>query len=344
MTLKGELCDNYISLIEEDMAENLFSTERISSGSGNMKNLSYKEKDTVLSKGNKYEYLSENIYYQYIKLNQSASCSTMLKMPHGFVQMIFCINGSCRYKKCANDLSRDFEIESQHHNIIYFGNQEVEVQISPKDTFEGLAIYIKLSHFSKYTLPHFPKLEEFHHQISLCKRGICQLSKKNLSLNHKLALGLHQLLEERTPEATRYYFVEAKVAELLMLQWSFLIKKECLLENIPLKEKEIEKMYQVKNILINNMHKDLTLKSIAHDVGTNEYNLKKHFKIVFGETVFGFLHGYKMEIAKSRLLDPKLKISELAEKLGYKHATHFSAAYKKHFGELPRPRKTKAIS
>jgi AraC-like DNA-binding protein len=48
-----------------------------------------------------------------------------------------------------------------------------------------------------------------------------------------------------------------------------------------------------------------------------------------------------MGIAKTRLLDPKLKISDIAEKLGYKHATHFSAAYKKHFGELPRPRNTK---
>lgn len=343
MTLNGENRSNFTSLIEEEIKTDHYKFNQNHSGSTTVKNLSYNERESVLSNGTVYEYLSENIYYQYLKLNPSVSCSSIVKMPADFVQMIFCINGHCSYVCKKGDKSA-FEIESQHHNIVYFGHQEVEVHISPSEIFEAITVYIKISHFEKYTLPQFPRLEEFHHQISLCKKGICQLSQKNLSLNHKLALGLHQLLEERTPEATRYYFVEAKVAELLMLQWSFLVKKEKKLNTVALKAEEIEKMYLVKNILTNTMRGDLTLKNIAHEVGTNEYNLKKHFKIVFGKTVFGFLHSYKMEIAKTRLLDPKIKISDLAEKLGYKHATHFSAAYKKHFGELPRPNKKLSIS
>src|SRR5690606_35505301 len=143
---------------------NLYTSKQVANGSG--KDLSYKEKDTKLCNGARYEYLSENIYDQYVKINQSTPCSSFLKMPSGFVQMIFCINGTCRYK-CIDDHNCEFEIESQHHNMVYFRNQLVEVHITPNEIFEGLAIYIRLSHFTKYTLPLFPKLEEFHHQISL---------------------------------------------------------------------------------------------------------------------------------------------------------------------------------
>jgi AraC-like DNA-binding protein len=78
----------------------------------------------------------------------------------------------------------------------------------------------------------------------------------------------------------------------------------------------------------------MTLRELAHEVGANDYNQRKHFKLVYGQTVFGFLHDYKMEIAKAILLDPTIKISDLSEQLGYKHATRFSVTFKKHFRHL----------
>ncbi len=288
--------------------------------------------------GSGYEYLSENIYYRYVKMDKKVAQTTLLNMPADFAQMVFCLSGKCKYvvRKVP---SLFFEIEGRHHNMVYFGNQEVELQVSPLEKFEGVVIYIKHTHFKKFFIPQVARLKEFHNQIDMCGDGLCLLSNTNLPLNYKLALALHQLIEVDEPEETRYHFVEAKVIELLMLQWAILIRKEKKMVTIPLKEEEIEKMYMVKKLLIHRMNDGLTLKSIAHEVGTNEYHLKKHFKLVFGETVFGFLHSYKMEMAKTMLLDPLIRISDLAERLGYKHATHFSAAFKKHFGHLPRERR-----
>jgi len=271
-------------------------------------------------------------------MDKKVAQNTLLNMPPDFVQMVFCLNGSCKYMVKKNP-SLCFELEGQHHNMIYFGNQAVELKVSPLEEFEGVVIYIKHAHFKKYFIPQVPRLKEFHNQIALCGDGLCMLSNTNLPLNYKLALALQQLIEEDEPEETRYHFVEAKVVELLMLQWAILVQKEKKMVSIPLKEEEIEKMYTVKNHLIHRMNEGLTLKSLAHEAGTNEYHLKKHFKLVFGQTVFGFLHSYKMEMAKTMLLDPMIRISDLAERLGYKHATHFSAAFKKHFGHLPRERR-----
>jgi AraC-like DNA-binding protein len=35
------------------------------------------------------------------------------------------------------------------------------------------------------------------------------------------------------------------------------------------------------------------------------------------------------------LINKALTVSEISQKLGYKHATHFTSAFKKHFGYLP---------
>ncbi len=327
--VKSELV--FKSLLEE---ENLF----IGGSGDNLSSSNHKEKEWRFPHGKGYEYLSENIYYRYVKMDKKIAQDTLLNMPPDFVQMVFCLNGSCRYV-VKSDPKLIFELEGQHHNMVYFGNQEVELKVSPLEEFEGVVIYIRHLHFQKYFIPQVPKLKEFHNQISVCKGGLCLLSNTNLPLNYKLALALHQLIEEDEPKETRYHFVEAKVVELLMLQWAILVKKEKKLDTTPLKEEEIEKMYTVKKHLIHRMNDGLTLKSLAHEVGTNEYHLKKHFKQVFGQTVFGFLHSYKMEMAKTMLLDPMIRISELSERLGYKHATHFSAAFKKHFGHLPRERR-----
>ncbi|GAB3894379.1 helix-turn-helix transcriptional regulator [Spirosoma agri] len=52
-------------------------------------------------------------------------------------------------------------------------------------------------------------------------------------------------------------------------------------------------------------------------------------------TVFGYLNQFKMEKAKDLLTAGQTKISAIARSLGYKHATHFTAAFKKYFGFLP---------
>ena len=42
-----------------------------------------------------------------------------------------------------------------------------------------------------------------------------------------------------------------------------------------------------------------------------------------------------MQFAKELLVLGNEKIQVVAEKVGYKHATHFTAAFKKYFGHLP---------
>ena len=67
----------------------------------------------------------------------------------------------------------------------------------------------------------------------------------------------------------------------------------------------------------------------------NEFKLKKGFKQLYGTTVFGYINCLRMNHAGRLLRDHKLLVEEVAGVLGYEHAHHFSAAFKKHFGSKP---------
>ncbi|MEL6535368.1 MAG: AraC family transcriptional regulator, partial [Bacteroidota bacterium] len=63
--------------------------------------------------------------------------------------------------------------------------------------------------------------------------------------------------------------------------------------------------------------------------------LKKGFKTLFGNTVFGYWHVQKMDYARNLLLDDAITVADVAEQVGYKNPQHFSTAFKRHYGVSP---------
>jgi AraC-like DNA-binding protein len=78
-----------------------------------------------------------------------------------------------------------------------------------------------------------------------------------------------------------------------------------------------------------------SLSELARIVGINEYKLKRGFKEVFGNTVFGYLTDARLDIAKNDLLESKKPVADIAAALGYSSLQHFSYAFKKKFGYSP---------
>lgn len=131
--------------------------------------------------------------------------------------------------------------------------------------------------------------------------------------------------------------VEIKAMELIMLMLTQDIESSSKDVTDPTElDEKVQQMYVVRDILLESLADPPSIKKLALTVGTNESHLKSHFKEVFGQTVYGFLKDKRMEKALEMLRDRDLKIVEIAERLGYRHATHFSAAFKKHFGSLPK--------
>jgi AraC-like DNA-binding protein len=106
-------------------------------------------------------------------------------------------------------------------------------------------------------------------------------------------------------------------------------------KDVQLREIDIEKVMMAKRIIETELSQNYTIPQLARKVGTNEQYLKKHFKLLFGKTVFGYILDCKMQKAKQMLKDQDIKVSSISQQLGYKHATHFTTAFKRFFGYVP---------
>ncbi|MCD8489485.1 MAG: AraC family transcriptional regulator [Desertifilum sp.] len=68
---------------------------------------------------------------------------------------------------------------------------------------------------------------------------------------------------------------------------------------------------------------------MARQVGLNDCTLKRGFRQVFGKTVFGYLHEYRLEYARQLLEERRLNVSEVAQKIGFVNRSYFAAAFRK---------------
>jgi AraC-like DNA-binding protein len=134
------------------------------------------------------------------------------------------------------------------------------------------------------------------------------------------------------------HLVEMKVLEFVLLMLMQHRDQDLDVPEEPslMDERILQQMHGAREILLQHLADPPSLRKLALEVGTNESHLKRHFKEAFHQTVYGFVLDKRMEKALELLKDKDLKIGDISEQLGYKHATHFSAAFKKYFGGHPK--------
>lgn len=130
-------------------------------------------------------------------------------------------------------------------------------------------------------------------------------------------------------------YLEAKSIELFLLQVNQL-DQQATARQSKLKPADIERLQAVRDHITLNYNQPCSITGLARMAGINQMKLKSGFKELFNTTVFGYLSDVRMQEAKRLLLDEKLYVSEVADKIGYKHPQHFTAAFRKKFGTLPR--------
>ncbi|MGF1519737.1 MAG: helix-turn-helix transcriptional regulator [Nodosilinea sp.] len=148
---------------------------------------------------------------------------------------------------------------------------------------------------------------------------------------------LQQILNCPYRGLTQQIYLESKVWELLALHL------EQMLQHQPdqprkqtLKPDDIERLHYAKEILKQQLNDPPSLNGLARQVGLNEFTLKQGFRHLFGTTVFGCLHHYRMERAKALLADGRLNVTEVARDVGFTNRGHFAAAFRKKFGINPK--------
>ncbi|MEM9265622.1 MAG: AraC family transcriptional regulator [Cyanobacteria bacterium P01_F01_bin.13] len=145
---------------------------------------------------------------------------------------------------------------------------------------------------------------------------------------------LQQILQWPYQGITRQFYLEAKVLELIALHFSQMLTKP-LTQGKSLIARDIDRVYQARDILIQNMASPPSLPELAKQAQLNERKLKQGFRQVFDNTVFGYLHDHRMEQARQLLQAGQLNIQETARWVGYASRSSFVVAFKKKFQVPP---------
>jgi len=80
---------------------------------------------------------------------------------------------------------------------------------------------------------------------------------------------------------------------------------------------------------------DLSLGQVAAAVHTSVFYFCKLFRKITGTTFTVFVSRTRVERAKNLLLNPNLRISEIAYEVGFQSLTHFNRVFKNIIGESP---------
>ena len=98
---------------------------------------------------------------------------------------------------------------------------------------------------------------------------------------------------------------------------------------------ELPVITRAKEYIRQNQAEDLSLGQVAKAVNTSSFYFCKLFKKATGLNFTDYVSRVRIEKAKNLLLNPNLRISEIAYEIGFQSLTHFNRVFKKVTGQSP---------
>jgi len=247
------------------------------------------------------------------------------------VEMHFSVSG---HSEARVGKRQRYSFKPREHNIVYMPDFSGCIEAEKQDKENSfIEVHFTESYFRRLENIDSHIVNEFLTRID--KKQMGTMNRHNMHITPQMDTLLYEITHCQKKGVLKRLFLEAKVLELLMLQMeqfesSVLVKPATLL-----KGSDIDKIHQARQLIEQNLSHPYSLLELSHQVGLNDFKLKKGFKEVFGNTVFGYLHDLRMQEARRLLAELHKPIWEVAEYCGYEYVQHFSTAFKKKFGVTP---------
>ncbi len=224
----------------------------------------------------------------------------------------------------------EFYLNTGTHNLFYTPSCSGEIQ-TERCHYDLFYLHLPVATFQEYTRQNKGVFIPFFKGV---KNKECAFLRREAGIiGHRIHRIVNEICECDRQEEIRPLFIKAKIMELLSVQ----MEQLCNLCSPPssLSTETAQKMFAVRDFMLEHIGEYHSLKSLSKGVGTNEYTLKQEFKNLFGMTVFGFWNEVKMEKAQKLLLETEKSIKQISEIIGYKNPQHFSTAFKNKFHVPP---------
>lgn len=91
----------------------------------------------------------------------------------------------------------------------------------------------------------------------------------------------------------------------------------------------------VKDYIDRNYQRDIRIDELSERFFFSREYLSKLFRNLYGSPIYEYVLQARMDKAREYLLNPRLQVQDIAEKLGYNNANYFGKAFKHRYGITP---------
>ena len=99
---------------------------------------------------------------------------------------------------------------------------------------------------------------------------------------------------------------------------------------------QVDLIHEVHEYLLQHLDEKITIDTLSRQFHMNPTTLKSVFKSVYGNSLASHIKEHRMERAAELLTGTGLTIAEIATQVGYDSQSKFTAAFKSHYGLLPK--------
>jgi len=217
-------------------------------------------------------------------------------------------------------------------HISYTSHFKSEISMHAGTPYHYFLIVLSKDFYFRLVHQQSPLHEEFAARV--LQGSHSRLSSEPMEITAEMKWVIHDIRNCQRSAPLKRLYIEAKIAELLVLQLEQWQQKLQPRHNM-LRGDDEERIAAARAILENSFANPPTIQELARLVYLNEHKLKQGFKACCNHTVHGYVVWLRMQKARQLLKQPQRNIGDIAFEVGYKNSAHFTAAFKKHFGFLP---------
>jgi AraC-like DNA-binding protein len=144
-----------------------------------------------------------------------------------------------------------------------------------------------------------------------------------------------EIVTESVDETFELFFRRVKAEELICRLLMELEKRD---EKhlYSLNSQDIQTIYKVKEQMLEHLEIPPVINGLAVSAHMSPSKLKRLFNQIFGNSIFSYYQGFRMNEAARLLKEEKRSVSDVGYQMGFTNLSHFSRVFKEHIGMKPK--------
>lgn len=249
------------------------------------------------------------------------------------IKLHFSLEGEYSYQPLSH-IKYLVQIPENHCNMFYYPTTEGR-DIFFKSNIKVFEVYVKPILLQKLLgtdfATSFGKLQE-----AITNSNSYVMWDKSKFIPPQIRSKINEIIQCPYKDEVRKRYLESKLTVLLI---DFLMGRQTSKiskNNVRLLNSDYLALVKVEAYIRKNLKEPLKILALSEIAGFNTTKLKRDFKKVYGMPVFKYITALRMDYAKTLIIQEGASIAYAAFEVGYANPQHFTTAFKRTMGYLPR--------